>query len=111
MSDEVAIILARIEQCQAAYEVVAHRLLGILEVHNEKLDAILEAATIEPGPSPTTEVLTQILATIQRQTALLEGLPEAISETIRDEMQRDEELEVEMEPAEGAFDHRDEGLP
>ena len=111
--DEIASALARIEQRQAAYEIVAHRLIGMLEVHNEKLDAILEAATVEPGPSPTTEVLNQILATMQRQTELLEGLPEAISETIRDEMQREfeEELEVEMEPAEGAFDHRDEDAP
>ena len=58
MDSELAAALARIEQRQAAYEVVAHRLIGMLEVHNEKLDAILEAATVEPGPSPTTEVLT-----------------------------------------------------
>ena len=111
--DDIASALARIEQRQAAYEIVAHRLIGMLEVHNEKLDAILEAATVEPGPSPTTEVLNQILATMQRQTELLEGLPDAISETIRDEMQREfeEELEVEMEPAEGAFDRRDEDAP
>lgn len=110
--DEIARALTRIEQRQAAYEVVAHRLIGMLEVHNEKLDAILEAATVEPGPSPTTEVLNQILATMRRQTELLEGLPEAISETIRDEMQRElEEVDVEMEPAEGAFDREAEGEP
>ena len=102
--------LARIEQRQAAYEVVAHRLIAILEGHNEKLDAILEAATVEPGPSPTTEILQQILATMRQQTALLEELPAAISETIRDEMQRELE-DVEMEPAEGAFDPPDEGAP
>ena len=97
--EDFASALARIEQRQAAYEIVAHRLIGMLEV--------------EPGPSPTTEVLNQILATMQRQTELLEGLPEAISETIRDEMQREfeEELEVKMEPAEGAFDRRDEDAP
>src|SRR3954452_580908 len=90
--------LARIEQRQAAYEVVAHRLIGMLGVHNEKLDAILEAATVEPGPSPTTEVLKQILATMQEQATLLRGLPDAIGEIIR------EELEAEWEPAEGAFE-------
>ena len=113
MDSELAQALARIEQRQSAYEVVAHRLLGILEVHNEKLDAILEAATVEPGPSPTTEVLQQILATMRQQTALLERLPATISDTIRDEMQREfeEELELEMEPAEGAFDRRDEDAP
>jgi hypothetical protein len=95
---EIAEALARIEQRQAAYEVVAHRLIGMLEVHNEKLDAILEAATIEPGPSPTTEILTQILAIMQEQTALLQGLPDAIGDIIR------EELEAEWEPAEGAFE-------
>lgn len=31
---ELARVLARIEQRQAAYEVVAHRLIGILDVHN-----------------------------------------------------------------------------
>lgn len=49
---EVFAALARIEQRQAAYEQVAHSILGMMEVHNEKLDAILEAATVEPGPSP-----------------------------------------------------------
>ena len=96
--DEITQALARIEQRQAAYEVVAHRLIGMLEIHNEKLDAILEAATVEPGPSPTTEVLTQILATMQKQVALLEGLPDAIGEIIR------EELDPDWEPAEGAFE-------
>src|SRR5438270_6984285 len=52
----------------------------MLEIHNEKLDAILEAATVEPGPSPTAEILKQILATMQEQTALLQGLPDAIGE-------------------------------
>lgn len=107
---ELARALARMEQRQAAYEVVAHRLIGILDVHNEKLDAILEAATVEPGPSPTTEILQQILTTMRQQTALLEGLPAAISETIRDEMQQELD-EVEMEPAESTFDAADEGAP
>jgi hypothetical protein len=110
MDGELATVLARIEQRQAAYEVVAHRLIGMLDVHNEKLDAILEAATLEPGPSPTTEILQQILATMRQQTALLEALPAAISETIRDEMQRELE-DLEMEPAEGAFDSADEAPP
>ena len=72
--DDIASALARIEQRQAAYEIVAHRLIGMLEVHNEKLDAILEAATVEPGPSPTTEVLNQILATMQRQNGAAGGI-------------------------------------
>jgi len=110
VDSELAQALARIEQRQAAYEVVAHRLIGMLDVHNEKLDAILEAATLEPGPSPTAELLQQILNTMRQQTALLEALPAAISETIRDEMQREFE-DLEMEPAEGAFDIPDEAPP
>ena len=98
MDQDISETLARIEQRQAAYEIVAHRLIGMLEIHNEKLDAILEAATVEPGPSPTAEILKQILATMQEQTVLLQGLPDAIGEIIR------EELEAEWEPAEGAFE-------
>lgn len=89
MDRDIAEALARIEQRQLAYEVVAQRLIGMLEVHNEKLDAILEAATVDPGPSPTAELLNQILTTMREQTALLRELPDAISETIRDEMQRE----------------------
>ena len=37
--------LARIEQRQQTYQVVARRILDTLELHIEKLDAILEAAT------------------------------------------------------------------
>jgi hypothetical protein len=98
VDQDISEALARIEQRQAAYEIVAHRLIGMLEVHNEKLDAILEAATVEPGPSPTAEILKQILTTMQEQTVLLHGLPDAIGEIIR------EELEAEWEPAEGAFE-------
>ena len=103
-------VLARIEQRQAAYEVVAHRMIGMLEVHNEKLDAILEAATVEPGPSPTVEVLKQILASMQAQEAILAGLPAALGETIRDELQKELEAEgYDTEPAgPGSFDSQDQ---
>jgi hypothetical protein len=107
--DEIATALARIEQRQAAYEVVAHRLIGMLEIHNEKLDAILEAATVEPGPSPTTEILSQMLATMQEQTALLRSLPDAISDTIREEMQRELEDEAEWEQSGFDDENEDEG--
>lgn len=100
----------RIGQRQAAYEVVVHRILGMLEVHNEKLDGILEAATVEPGPSPMAEVLAEILASMREQTALLAGLPAALGETIRDELQKELEAEgYETEPAvPGAFHNTDE---
>lgn len=108
---EVLATLARIEQRQAMYEQVAHRMIGMMEVHNEKLDAILEAATTEPGPSPVAEALAAILTATQEQTKLLSGLPQALAETIRDEMQRELEAEgYETEPAEpGAFDDQDSG--
>jgi hypothetical protein len=109
VDQEVAAGLARIEQRQAAYEVVAHRILGMLEVHNEKLDAILQAATVEPGPSPVADSLKQILVAMNATTAALQDLPEAIATTIREELQRDEE--DEWEPAEGAFDEPNEEKP
>lgn len=97
---EVLAVLARIEQRQAAYEQVAHSILDMLAVHNEKLDAILEAAMGEPGPSPVAEALAGILAATQEQTKLLSGLPAALAVTIREEMQRELEAEgYEMEPA------------
>lgn len=114
MSDaNIVEILTRIEQRQAAYEVVAHRLIGMLEVHNEKLDAILQAATQEVGPSPTVEVLKQILASLQAQEAILAGLPAALGETIRDELQKELEAEgYETEPAQpGSFDPPDQDEP
>lgn len=97
---EVLAVLARIEQRQAAYEQVAHSILDMMAVHNEKLDAILEAAMGEPGPSPVAEALAGILAATQEQTKLLSGLPDALAVTIREEMQRELEAEgYEMEPA------------
>ena len=96
----LAATLARIEQRQHAYEVVARRILDTLEVHTEKLDAILEAATQDPGPSSVAETLQAILAAMHDQTALLKTLPESLAATIRD-MDADD---AEMEPGgRGAF--------
>ncbi len=108
---EMLAVLARIEQRQAAYEQVAHSILDMMAIHNEKLDAILEAATVEPGPSPVAEALAAILVATQEQTRLLSGLPEALAVTIREEMQRELEAEgYETEPATpGAFDDQDDG--
>ena len=89
--------LARIEQRQHAYEVVARRILDTLEVHTEKLDAILEAATQDPRPSPIADILQAILAAIRDQTDLLQTLPESVASTIR-EMGFDD---AGMESAEG----------
>ena len=51
LRDLVAAV-ARIEQRQTVQEQVALRVVDMLAIHDEKLDAILEAATREPGPSP-----------------------------------------------------------
>ena len=86
---DLAAAVARIETRQAAYETVVNRVLSILEVHNEKLDAILEAATQEPGPSPVVETLTAILLSLRTQENLLLDLPQALTEALRGEFRRD----------------------
>jgi hypothetical protein len=97
MDQEIAASLARIEQRQAVYEVVANKMLSALDVHTEMLQAVMQAATADPGPSPVAEALTKILATMEETNRLLQHLPDAISATIREELQDD------YEPAEGAF--------
>jgi len=106
--------IARIEQRQTAYEQVAHRMLDTLEVHTEKLDAILAAANREPGPSPVLGVLAEILESLREQESLLAELPGALAETIRDEWLHEPDVDGEpdtddpaMEPAgSGASDDR-----
>lgn len=110
VSDEIAIqllaIAGRIERAQEGFVVVADNILSALEVHTEKLDAILEAATKEPGPSPTAQLLTEIVAALTAQSALLAALPDAFARTVRDELEREivEDVEAEgdeaWEPAE-----------
>jgi hypothetical protein len=98
---DLAAAAARIETRQAAYEEVVHRVLNILEVQNEKLDAILEAATREPGPSPVAEALAAILSSLREQESLLADLPGEITAAMRDVFRRDpdEDEDLEMEPA------------
>ena len=105
---EVRATLQRIEQRQATYEIVAHRILGMHEVHNEKLDAILAALLKEPPPSPVAAVLTDMLASMRQQTALLSGLPDALNAMI-DSRIADALGETMMEPARpGTFDGSEE---
>ena len=100
---------ATIERSQASFTEVAHRILDMMEVHNEKLDQVLKAATVEPGPSPVAEALAALLVVTQEQTRLLSSLPQTLAVTIREEMQRELEAEgYEMEPATpGSFDDGD----
>lgn len=69
-------VLDRIEKRQAAYEVIAHKILTCIEVQNEKLGLIIAEMNRDPGPSPTTAVLTEILGTMKRQAELMEGMAE-----------------------------------
>ena len=90
----------------------ADDILGSLEAHTEKLDAILEAATKEPGPSPTAKLLKQIVSALEDQTALLTALPTAFARTVREEMDRELEDEIEAEGAD-AWEpaNEDDGRP
>ena len=104
--EELKAAVARIELRQSVHEQVAHRVVDMLAIHNEKLDAILAAATQEPGPSPVLSVLAEILESLRQQETLLAELPGILAMTMRDELQRELDAEdPEMEPAgRGFFD-------
>jgi hypothetical protein len=71
---KIATALARIEQRQAAQEKVARCVIELLAVHDEKLNAILEAATREESePGPAFGLLKDILEALLAQQRLLEG--------------------------------------
>ena len=98
--DKTAELLAavgRIERTQERFVAAADNILSALEVHNEKLDAILLAATKEPGPSPTAALLKQIVESLTDQSALLELLPGAFAAKLREELDRDIEEEIDAE--------------
>lgn len=103
MADASMDVLTRVEARQLAHEAVMRTILEVLQMQGEKLDAILQAATIDPGPSPVAEALQQISLGLRAQTELLERLPEALASVIREEMAVDLD-DVETEPAEGAFE-------
>ncbi len=109
MADLLA-IAGRIERAQERFVTVADDILTSLEVHTEKLDAILKAAINEPGPSPTAQLLKEIVASLTEQSAVLEALPAAFAKTLREEMDRDLEEEIDAEGADAweAPDPKDE---
>jgi len=105
---EATATLGRIEQRQAAYETVVHRILGMHEVHNEKLNAILAALVKELPPSPVATALTDILASMRQQAALLSGLPDAL-DAMMDRKVAEAFSDAMMEPARhDAFDTPDD---
>ncbi len=77
--------LQDLHDAMLAYEVVAHRILGCLEVHNEKLDAILAAAVPPPGPSPVQQALDQVVVALKEQTAAVHALPAALVDALRED--------------------------
>jgi hypothetical protein len=108
----LSVAVARIEQRQIAFEHVANRMIDILEVHNEKLDAILEAASQESRTSPSLSILESILATLREQESLLADLRDIQESAVRDELPSETEAEyLDLEPAvPGSFeDHREPG--
>jgi hypothetical protein len=97
---ELKAAVTRIELRQTVHEQVARQIVDMLAIHNEKLDAILAAATQEPGPSPVLSVLAEILESLREQESLLAELPGTLAVTMRDELQRELDAEdPEMEPA------------
>jgi hypothetical protein len=100
---ELVAAVARVEQRQTVQEQVALRVVDILAIHDEKLDAILEAATREPGPSPVAEALAAILSSLREQEILLAELPGTLAEILRDAWSRepdvDGERDMDDEPA------------
>ena len=89
--------VARIERRQAVLDQAALRVIDMLAIHDEKLDAILEAATREPGPSPLLGVLEEILESLRAQENLLAALPDTLAKTLRDEWPREPDAEGERD--------------
>ena len=100
--------MERLERTQAAFVTVTDRILGCLEIHNEKLDAILTAATDEPGPSPVVEALQEIARSLNAQERLLLAIPQSLAEAVRIEMQREIADELENDP--DAFEEAEPGV-
>ena len=100
--------IGRLTRAIERFEIVGERIVGMLEVHNEKLDAILDAATQEAGPSLVAMALEQIVAALRDQEQLLLAIPAALAQTVREEMQRElvEEHEAEGEDAYEPDEHR-----
>ena len=107
---ELLAIAGRIERAQERFVTVADDILTSLEAHTEKLDAILEAATKEPGPSPTAKLLKEVIASLNEQSEVLNALPATFAKTLREEMDRELEEEIDAGGADAweAADESDE---
>lgn len=93
----------RIEKRQAAYEVVAHRILGCLEVHIEKFERLIAEVRGENGGNAITSAITEMRDDLNRQVELIERIYEEtlVPDYSDDRVAAAEELaaEAEMEAA------------
>lgn len=93
----------RIEKRQAVYEVVAHRILSCLEIHNEKFERLIAEVRGESGGNAITSAITETRDNSNRQVELLERIYEdtLVPDYSDDRVASAEELaaEAEMEAA------------
>ena len=59
---------------KGAFGEVLKVLLDRVDVQSEKLDAVLDAVTADPGPSPLAQALEAILAELKTQSEMLRHL-------------------------------------
>lgn len=80
MADNTA-ILERLDTMTASIDTLTRGLILMTETlgtHSEILGEILEACSAEPGESPLTEALEQIVASINQQNETLAGIGVAL---------------------------------
>ena len=85
-SADLATAVQRMRDNQHAVMYSLKAILDILQVHGEKLDAIMTAATQEAGPSPIAKALENIGANMRQTTLTLEELPQRLAAVIADEI-------------------------
>ena len=66
--------LDRVEASQGAFGEVLKALMDRMDVQSDKLDAVLDAVTADPGPSPLAQALEAILAELKAQSEVLRHL-------------------------------------
>ncbi len=83
---DMATAVQRVLNNQSAIMYSLRSILDVQEVQGAKLDAIMEAATVEAGPSPLSKALESIAANMRQNTRMLEELPEKLAAMIADEI-------------------------
>lgn len=91
----------RIEKRQAAYEVVAHRILSCLDMHIEKFDRLIAEVRGENGGNPITASIIEIRDGFNQQVDLLEKIygDMFVPEDGEDRLAAAEELAAEADMA------------